>query len=178
LTNTTVRRISDSAINGTPLGATSNLDTATSWIGLTLANCTLEDANRYHIADSGDGNKEGLVRIRGITGTVSVTNSLFQRGARGLDLHTATSGSVDVTVQNSDFLELNKESSINPYRVGYWGFYLQARGTANAVVRLGDPAETNAALGNTFLNNPVASVVIERDGHNTSRRSTKHIYGD
>jgi hypothetical protein len=164
LTGTTIRRISDSAINGTPLGATSNLDTATTWNGLTLTNCTLEDANRYHIANSGDGNKEGLVRIRGITGTVSVTNSLFQRGARGLDLITASSGNVDVTVQNSDFLEMNKESSINPYRVGYWGIYLQARGSANAVVRLGDPNETNAALGNTFTNNPLASVVIEHEG--------------
>ncbi|HWS55460.1 MAG TPA: Ig-like domain-containing protein [Pyrinomonadaceae bacterium] len=164
LDNVTIRRISDSAINGTPHGPISNLSTATSWVGLVLNNCTLENTNRFHVANRGDETEEGIVRIRGLSGTVNVQNTEFENGARGMDIFTPNSGSLDITVQASEFLTMNKEITGQPTnRVGNWGFYLRGMGSATAVVRLGDPAEANPALGNTFLNNPLASVVIEQD---------------
>ena len=162
--NVTIRRISDTAINGTPHGSIANLSTLTTWVGLVLNNCTLENTNRFHVSSRGDETEEGIVRILGISGTVNVQNTEFENGARGLELYSASTGSVDVTVQSSEFLSMSKDiTGQTTNRVGLWGFYFRGMGSNTAVLRVGDPAEANNALGNTFLNNGVASIVIEQD---------------
>jgi uncharacterized repeat protein (TIGR01451 family) len=156
LNNCTIRRISDSAINGT--GA--NTSTTTPWVGLSINNSTLENCNRFHVTNRADQAGEGVVHILGISGTVSVLNSTLQNGARGLHFYSATSGSIDMTVQNTDFLNLYKDiESINDS----WGvnaIELRMFGSCGAVARIGDPNETNAALGCQFTNASTSSISI------------------
>jgi hypothetical protein len=78
------------------------------WNGLTIVNSTIEDTNRFGVAHKGDANNEGMVRILGIRGTVTVTNSVFQRGAEFLDFFT-TGGTLNMTVTGSQFLNAYKE---------------------------------------------------------------------
>ncbi|MEM9534337.1 MAG: Ig-like domain-containing protein [Cyanobacteria bacterium P01_E01_bin.45] len=172
LDNVTIRRISDSAINGSTLtnGSSSIASgNSTSWNGLSIVNSTFNNTNRFHVANRGDDSREGQVVIDGITGTVLVDNSTFQNGAYGLRLRSANSGTLDVTVQRSNFLELEKEfttGSLNS--VGGIGIEVIQRGAANVVARIGDPNETNPALGNLFENNYRASVSIQHESSSST----------
>jgi hypothetical protein len=185
LDNTTIRRISDNAIFGGTFGTP---DLATVWNGLTIANSTIEDTNRFHVTSKGDANNEGAVRILGIRGTVNVTNSLFQRGAEFLDFF-VTAGTLNMTVTGSQFLNAYKEftaADLSPLAsVGLHGVDVTVQGSANASVVIGD--RSNAALGNSFLNGRLASVRVVSDagatgavsvtlGHNTFR-SNDHSSG-
>jgi hypothetical protein len=185
LDNTTIRRISDNAIFGGTFGTP---DLATVWNGLTIANSTIEDTNRFHVTSRGDANNEGAVRILGIRGTVNVTNSLFQRGAEFLDFF-VTAGTLGMTVTGSQFLNAYKEftaADLSPVAsVGNHGVDVTVQGSANASVVIGD--RSNAALGNTFLNGRFASLRVVSDagatgavsvtlGHNTFR-SNDHSSG-
>ncbi len=162
LNTTILRRFSDMAVNGSTL--TGGL--ATNFNGLEIRNCTLEDANRFHVANRGDDNSEGLVRIQGLTGSVVVTDSLFQDGGRGLDVITpSTVGTLDATIQGNQFLNLYKEfASGSPRNVGGRGLSIQLEGSHDAVVRIGDPAESDLVLGNDFTNNMTASIVVLGNG--------------
>ena len=168
LDNTTMRRFSDNAINGALF---SNGLSETNWDGLSILNSTIEDSNRYHVGGTGasgkgDSSDEGLVRIVGITGTVVIDNSTLQRGAELIDFFTDSgAGTLDMTVQSSSFIDSIKEFVCgNPTQnVGKAGIDVTVEGPHDAVIRIGDPAEMNAALGNTFTNNASASVRILHD---------------
>ncbi|MCL4255432.1 MAG: hypothetical protein KJ043_16855, partial [Anaerolineae bacterium] len=82
LNRTIIRRISDQAIFGGTFGSP---DTPTVWNGLAITNSTIENTNRYHVAGIGDANSEGMIRILGIRGTVTITDSTLQDGAEMLD---------------------------------------------------------------------------------------------
>lgn len=163
LNNVTLRRFSDNAIHG----ATFAGDMATTWNGLSITNCNISFSNRYHVPNVGDNSSEGTVRILGITGVVSVTGSTFDDGARFLEFFTHTSGMLDMTVQSSTFSRTLKEFLCMPpgtVNVGGRGISVEVQGTADAVVRIGDPAELNFMLGNDFIDNGTASIVV---AHNT-----------
>ena len=159
LNATTIRRISDNAVNGSLF---SDSLSATIFNGLSVLNSVVENTNRFHVANRGDDGDEGGIRINGITGTVLVDNSIFRNSASAFDLFTASGvGTLDMTVQRSEFTDLYKEFSSGPsVNVGRRGITVQAEGAHNMIVRIGDPAEANAALGNVFTNNFTASVVV------------------
>ncbi|MCB0668776.1 MAG: hypothetical protein KDC80_23290 [Saprospiraceae bacterium] len=159
LSGCTLRRFSDNAING---AAISDGLTNTVWNGLTLNNCVISFSNRYHVSEKGDDTDEGAVRIRGISGTVLVTDCTFSDGAQFLDFSTSSSQNLDMTVQGSMFNRTIKEFACGSptVNVGGRGISVSVNGSANAVVRVGDPAESDDNLGNSFLNNATASIVI------------------
>ena len=158
LQSVTLRRFSDNAI----YGGVDALPDFTTWNGLEIRDSLLESANRFHVAGRGDDADEGVVRIRGLTGTVVVDNSTFRLGGRGLDLYSpAGAGTLDVTIQRSGFTNLYKEFPAGATRnVGGRAVSLEARGAHDMVVRVGDPAEMDPALGNTFTNGFTASLVV------------------
>ena len=162
LDNTRMSRFSDNAINGALF---SDNISATTWSGLEIRDSTIEDANRYHVAGRGDASDEGLVRIVGLSGTVVVDNSTLRRGGELMDIFTHTSGSLDMTVQSSNFIDSIKEFICgNPTQnVGKAGIDVTVEGSLDAVIRIGDPAESSSALGNTFTNNASASIRILHD---------------
>lgn len=152
LDNVIIRRISDNAILGAVGASTSTIIT-----GLQILNCTIEDSNRFHVAGTGDANNEGTVRILGITGTVIISNSNFQRGAKFLDFVTHTSGTLNMTVTNCNFLYAYKEFTAGVLAsVGIMGIDVISEGSAIANITIGNLS--NSALGNTFLNCRLASV--------------------
>ena len=134
----------------------------TAWTGLQIIDSTLELTNRFNVANVGDDGDEGIVRINGLTGVVVVEDSTIQDGGRGLDLiSSSATGTLDVTIQGSTFEDLYKEfSSGGTINVGGRGVSIVVEGAHDAVVRIGDPAEASAALGNTFTNNFTASIVV------------------
>lgn len=159
LDSVTIRRISDNAVNGALFA---DGISATSFTGLEIRNSLLENTNRFHVAGRGDAADEAMVRIVGLTGTVRVDNSHFRLGAGALDLKSpAGAGTLDILVQRSRFEDLYKEfASGGTLNVGRRGLDITANGSHNAVVRIGDPAEADPALGNLFVNNFTASVVV------------------
>lgn len=163
LQSVTMRRFSDHAILGAQL---SDGVSFTNWNGLTLNDSIFENTNRFHVANRGDDGDEGMIRMRGLTGTMRVDNCTFRLGARGLDIFTPTAtGTLDATIQRSSFLDLYKEFATGATpNVGARGVSFQAEGSHDMVVRIGDPAQSNAALGNLFINNLTASVVINGQG--------------
>ncbi len=159
LQSVTMRRFSDHAVLGALFSDGTDF---TNWNGLELRDSTFENANRFHVAGRGDDADEGVIRIRGLTGTVVVDNCIVRLGGRGLDFYTpAGGGTLDATVQRSSFTDLYKEFASGGTRnVGGRGVSFEARGSHDMVVRIGDPAQVSAALGNTFTNNFTASVVV------------------
>ncbi len=162
LTSTTIRRISDQAIYGAVFGSP---DTATSWTGLTLANVTIEDTNRFHVAGVGDANNEGTIRILGLRGTVSITNSVFARGAEFLDIFT-TAGTLTMTVTGSSFANAYKEfTSGTLASVGGHCIDVTVQGAGAANVTIGNRAAPSTS--NTFLNCRIASLRFVNDTGST-----------
>ena len=159
LDGVTIRRISDNAINGSDF---SDGISPTTWAGLQIIDSTLELTNRFNVANVGDDGDEGVVRINGLTGVALIQDSTFQDGGRGLDLiSSSAAGTLDVTIQGSTFEDLYKEfPSGGTINVGGRGVSIVIEGSHDAVVRIGDPAEASAALGNTFTNNFTASIVV------------------
>lgn len=159
LQSVTMRRFSDHAVLGALFSDGTDF---TSWDGLELRDSLFELANRFHVAGRGDDADEGVIRIRGLTGTMVVDNCTIQDGGRGLDIYTPSgAGTLDATIQRSTFEDLYKEFASGATRnVGGRGVSFEARGSHDMVVRIGDPAQTNPALGNTFTNNFTASVVV------------------
>ncbi len=169
LNNVTIRRISDSGINGT-LFATG---LATVFNGLTIINSTFEDTNRFSVVNRADATDEGAVHILGLRGTVSITGSLFQRVGHGLNIQTDTSGTLDMTVQGSSFLEVNKEMPSEALkRVGLFGIDILQVGSLSSAIRIGDPAEASGALGNIFTNNALASIRVIAENTSTGNLNT------
>ncbi|MCP3962042.1 MAG: hypothetical protein GY719_29725 [bacterium] len=159
LQSVTMRRFSDHAI----LGALFSDGTSfTTWDGLELRDSVFENANRFHVAARGDDADEGVIRVRGLTGTVVVDNCTVRLGGRGLDFYTPLgAGTLDATIQRNAFTDLYKEFAAGGTRnVGGRGISFEARGSHDMVVRVGDPAQTNPALGNAFTDNFTASVVV------------------
>jgi hypothetical protein len=159
LQSVTMRRFSDHAILGALFSDGTDF---TNWNGLELRDSVFENANRFHIANRGDDADEGVIRIRGLTGTMVVDNCTVRLGGRGLDIYTpAGAGTLDATIQRNTFENLYKEFVAGaPRNVGGRGVSFEARGSHDMVVRIGDPAQANPALGNTFTNNFTASVVV------------------
>ncbi len=152
LDNMIIRRISDNAILGAVGASTSTIIT-----GLQIINCNIEDSNRFHVANTGDANNEGTIRILGIIGTVIISNSNFQRGAEFLDFVTHTSGTLNMTVTNCNFLYAYKEFTSGVLAsVGLQAIDVISEGSAIANITIGDLS--SSALGNTFLNCRVGSV--------------------
>ncbi len=141
-----ISRISDMAVHGTALAGGG----ATTFSGLEILNSTLEDTNRYHVANIGDDNNEGMVRVRGLTGTVRVTGSTLRRGAELLDLNSTTSGTLSMTVQNNAFSDSFKGLASSTSAAGLACVNVKMEQGADSVIHIGDPLEANAALGNTF----------------------------
>ena len=155
LTGTTIRRISDQAIHG---GVQGSPDTATVWNGLTLAGVTIENTNRYHVANSGDANNEGTVRILGIRGTVSLTNSTLSLGAQPLDLD-VTGGTLNLTATGNTFDRSYKEF-ISGTRASIGNHCIDVRVSAGATANVVIGDRVNAALANNFLNCRLGSIRI------------------
>ena len=172
LNRVTIQRISDDGINGSVDAVpVTSPPTATVFNGLIITNCTIQDTNRYNVSGHGDAQVEGAVFIMGIKGTVSVTGSTIQRAGSGLDFTTDSSGTLDMTVQSNSFLELNKETG-GKARAGNFGISVVQEGTLSSIVRIGDPNDTNAALGNMFINSPLASLrVITNTGSSGSMKA-------
>ena len=78
-------------------------------------------------------------------GTVSVTGSTFQRAGSGLQFVTDTSGTLDMTVQSSSFLDLNKEPG-GTARVGNYGISVVQEGSLASIVRVGSPLAGSKAI--------------------------------
>ena len=159
LQSMTMRRFSDHAVLGASFADGVGF---TSWNGLEIRDSVFQNSNRFHVANRGDEGDEGMIRVRGLTGTMVMTNSAVSLGARGLDIYTpAGAGTLDATIQSSTFTDIYKEfNSGATVNVGGRGISFEARGSHNMVVRVGDPAELSDALGNTFTNNLTASVVV------------------
>jgi hypothetical protein len=158
LDGVTIRRISDNAVNGSVFG---NITAATVWNGLTLVNSTIEDTNRFHVSGVGDANNEGAVRILGISGTVSITNSTLRRGAELVDFF-ANSGTLNLTATNNQFHQAYKEfTSGSTASVGNHCFDVTLQSGVNANVTIGDRG--NVALANDFLNCRAGSVRVAND---------------
>ena len=153
----TIRRISDQAIHGALLAG----NTATVWNGLTITNSTIEHTNRYHVANLADDTNEGMVRILGIRGSVSITNSLLNDGAEMVDFF-VTGGTLDMIATNNDFLRSYKEFTSGPLASqGGHCIDVTVQGASNANVTIGD--RNNDALDNKFLNCRLASVRVSAD---------------
>lgn len=155
LTNVTMQRLSDHAILGSQFASPG---APTVWNGLTIANSTIVDSNRFHVTDIGDGGDEAMVRIFGIRGAVAVTGSTLQRGNEPLDL-LATDGTLTMTVTSSSF-QAYKEAiaSISQPTVGQHCIDVRVRGEAVANVTVGD--RNDPGLGNQFLNCRIGSIRV------------------
>ena len=158
LVGCTLQRISDNAINGSVNASpvTGN-PTATTWSGLTLTNCTFANTNRFNVASRGDATNESAVLVWGLKGIVSVTGCSFANTSSGLDFITDSSGTLDVTAQNNTFTTLYKE--IGTSSIGRYGISLVQKGSLSSLVRIGDPGESNSALGNTFTNGGLIAAI-------------------
>lgn len=158
LTNVTMRRLSDHAILGSQFA---NPGASTIWNGLTITNSTIEDSNRFHLDSLGDGGDEAMVRILGVTGTVSVSGSTLQRGNQPLDL-VATDGTLTMNVTASRFQAYKEAISGGPQpTVGEQCIDVLVQGAANAAVTIGH--RSTFALGNEFLNCRAGSVRVRHD---------------
>ena len=163
LKNVTMRRFSDNAILGS---STADGLGFTVWNGLEIRDSLFEDSNRYHLDqgapgpsdDLADDNNEGMVRILGIKGTVTVIGSTFRRGAELLDFFTDTAGTLDMTVQSNSFLDNVKEFTCAGSNVGKNCVDVEVRGANAPLIKIGDPMELSSLLGNTFTNCGTASV--------------------
>lgn len=165
LTGTTIRRISDNAIHG---GNHMLPAQSTVWNGLTLAGVTIEDTNRYHVTSRGDANNEGSVRIVGLRGTATVSNSTFRRGAEFLDLFvTADTLNLDVTgsVFENSYREFTAGDNSPLASVGNHCIDVTVLGAGAAGVTIGD--RTLPAEANTFLNCRLGSVRVVNDAGST-----------
>lgn len=146
LEGTRISRISDMAVHGTALAGGG----ATTFSGLEILNSTIEDTNRYHVANIGDDNNEGMVRVRGLTGTVRVIGSTLRRGAELLDLNSTTTGTLSMTVQNNAFADSFKGLAASTSAAGLACINVKMEQGADSVIHIGDPLEASAVLGNTF----------------------------
>lgn len=149
-----ISRTSDMAIHGATFASAG----ATTFTGLEILDSTIEDTNRYHVANIGDDNNEGMIRVRGLSGTVRVIDSILRRGAELLDLNSATTGTLTMTVQESTFEDSFKGIAALTQAAGLACINLKMEQSADAVIHIGDPLEANAALGNSF--NDCATVAI------------------
>jgi hypothetical protein len=165
LTGTILRRISDQAIHGGTQDPV--LDVPTVWNGLTLTNVTVENTNRYHVANVGDANNESTVRILGLRGTASITGSTFTLGAQPLDLE-VTAGTLNLTVTGNTFDRSYKEFTTGTRAsVGNHCVDVRALAGTTANITIGDRA--NAALANTFINCRLGSIrVVNQPGAGTN----------
>jgi hypothetical protein len=156
LENVTIRRISDQAIHGALFAGG-----ATVWNGLTITNSTIEDTNRFNVANVGDANNEGMIRILGIRGNVSITGSTLQRGGELVDFF-VTDGTLNMTASTNNFHTAYKEfTSGATASVGGHCVDVTVQGAANANVRVGD--RSDGSLANNFLNCRLGSVRVAND---------------
>jgi hypothetical protein len=146
--------VSDNAINGAQLGDGLGF---TDFVGLTITNSTITDTNRFHVAGVADSQDEGAVRIRGLSGTVDITNNTFERGGELLDLFTDDSGAMVLTVTGNSFTDAYKEfTSGGTASIGKMCVDVTTRGSLNATMTIGGAA----GLANTFTNCAIASLRI------------------
>ena len=159
LDNTTIRRTSDNAINGSVF---SDGISPTTWTGLDIVDSHIEQSNRFDVPARGDDADEGAIRIAGLTGTVTMIGTRINDVARALDTFTPTgNGTLDVTIQSNIITRVWKEFAAGgTINVGGRAISIGVEGTHDAVVRVGDPAEVNPALGNTIEDGGTASVVV------------------
>lgn len=146
LVNMTIERCTDSAIHGEAPGGGS-----TTWNGLTFTDCKLAFSNRFNVAGVADGGStdEAMITIEGISGIVSILRNDFDDGPGFINLFTANSGTVDITIQSNTFDDGRKDLS-GMASVGSSGVRVNTTGTIDADIRIGDPLEANNTLGNTF----------------------------
>lgn len=160
MTGTTIRRISDQAIHGATLAGA-----ATVWNGLILEGVVIEDSNRFHVANVGDANNEGSIRVLGLRGTVSVNNSTFVRGGEFFDTF-VTGGTLNMTVTNSSFTNAYKEFTVGALAsVGGHCIDVVVQGAGAANVTIGNRAAVSTS--NIFLNCRLGSVRFVNDTGST-----------
>jgi hypothetical protein len=158
LENVTIRRISDMAIHGSLLADATQ---PTVWNGLTITNSLIEDTNRFNVANVGDANNEGMIRILGIRGTVNVSGSTLQRGGELMDLF-VNGGTMTMNATTNAFNFAYKEFTSGPLAsVGGHCIDVTLQGAGDAAVTVGHA--TTVAFGNTFLNCRLGSVRIAND---------------
>jgi hypothetical protein len=156
LENVIIRRISDQAIHGALLAGG-----ATVWNGLAITNSIIEDANRFNVANVGDANNEGMIRIVGIRGNVSITGSTLQRGGELVDFF-VTDGTLNMNASTNNFRTAYKEFTAGTTAsVGGHCIDVTVQGTANANVTIGD--RSDSGLANSFLNCRLGSVRVAND---------------
>ncbi len=161
LTGTTIRRISDQAIHGATLAG--GLQTV--WNGLRLESVVIEDSNRFHVANVGDANNEGTIRILGLRGTVTINNSTFLRGGEFLDTF-VTAGTLNMTVTNSSFTNAYKEFTVGTLAsVGGHCIDVVVQGAGAANVTIGNRAA--GPNSNIFLNCRLGSLRFVNDTAST-----------
>jgi hypothetical protein len=156
LENVIIRRISDQAIHGALFAGG-----ATVWNGLTITNSVIEDTNRFNVANVGDANNEGMIRIVGIRGNVSITGSTLQRGGELVDFF-VTDGTLNMIASTNNFHTAYKEfNSGTTASVGGHCIDVTVQGAANASVTLGH--RSDGGLANNFLNCRLGSVRVAND---------------
>ncbi|MGH9459365.1 MAG: beta strand repeat-containing protein [Thermoanaerobaculia bacterium] len=165
LASMTIRRISDCAVNGSTFAG----GTATTFNGLTVSSSTIQFSNRYHVAGTGDANNEGMIRILGVRGTVSITNSTLEDGGELVDFF-VTGGTLNMTATGSNFRRSYKEFTSGPTAsVGnHCVDVTVSGGTAN--VNVGNTTGTFPI--NNFLNCRLGSVRVVNDTGSTGSIST------
>ena len=145
----TFDNLTDNAIFGEGPGGIGS----TFWNGLSITNCAFNDGNRFHLPGQADAGatQDAMVSIEGISGTVVVTNSDFQRAPGFLNFFTASSGNINMTVQGNNFVNAYKDLNGQPSRGGT-GIRVNTNGTITAAIRIGPTDENNVSQGNTFSN--------------------------
>ncbi len=136
--------ISDSLVNATRLS------------GLTVQDCDFQNSNRYHLAGVADQGAEAMLKLDDLGGTNVVDNSDLQNGASILEIDNTTVDLGLLRIQRSTIGPTWKDLSGNG--VGRIGIDVLLRNDTDATVHIGDPGETDAGLGNDFLDGAVASL--------------------
>ena len=92
----------------------------------------------------------------------------MRRGAELLDFNSATTGTLAMTVQNNQFLDSFKGIAALAQAAGLACINVKMEQGAAAVIHVGDPAETNPALGNTFEDCATVAVGIKHLDENAT----------
>ncbi|MCG8455237.1 MAG: hypothetical protein MI919_03080, partial [Holophagales bacterium] len=101
-------------------------------------------------------------------GTVDILGNTMRRGAELLDFNSATTGTLAMTVQNNQFLDSFKGIAALAQAAGLACINVKMEQGAAAVIHVGDPAETNPALGNTFEDCATVAVGIKHLDENAT----------
>lgn len=152
-----IDNVSDCAINATPFDVPVTYTERTTLVGLEITNSSITDTNRFHLPGNiGDDTRsvfrESMIRVHGISGQVTLDNNTFQHGSGLAQFITADSGSVRFDLTRNHFERSLKEFTSADVSVGAAGLEVYVAGSVTADIIIGDLADLEDLLGNTFLN--------------------------